>query len=225
MIDIIIRTTLCFFILLLLTRILGIKQMSQMTFFNYVTGITIGSIAAAMVLSADSFFSNELIALLWWCFLTFFLAFITLKSTKLREILDGQPVILIKKGILDRNSLNKTRISLEDLLIMLREQLIFSIVEVDYAILEPNGKLSVLKKIEYLSPTLKDLNIHNAYPKYLPTQLIVDGKLLYKNLIELDISIKWLDEQLNKKNIYDIKDVFYAEIQQDGSLYIAKYEN
>lgn len=217
-----VKTTLAFLVLLILTRLLGKKQMSQMTFFHYVTGITIGSMAANIIINDNKSILNELMGLAWWCALTALLAYITLKSAKLKVIIDGQPVILIRNGIFEKESFKKTRISLYDLSIMLREQNIFSILEVDYAILEPNGKLSILKKQSDLNVTLSDLNLNRPVPKYLPSQIIIDTHIVYDNLNELGLSINWLKNQLKAQNINNTNKVFYAEIQQDGSLYIVK---
>lgn len=219
---IILKTTLAFLVLLILTRLLGKKQMSQMTFFHYVTGITIGSIAANIVSTDNQSILDEIIALILWCALTALLAYATLKSAKLRLLIDGQPEILIKNGILQKKSLKTTRISIEDLTIMLREQNIFSITEVDYAILEPNGKLSVLKKQPQLNLTKADMNIPAQSPKYLPSQIIIDGKIVYQNLIKLGLSIDWLEKELRAQEINSVAEVFYAEIQSNGLLYIGK---
>lgn len=216
------KTTLSFLMLLILTRLLGKKQMSQMTFFHYVTGITIGSLAANIIASNDNSITDEIIGLIWWCFLTALLAFITLKSAKSRVLIDGQPVILIKNGLFEEVSMKKTRISIEDLLIMLREQNIFSILEIDYAILEPNGKLSVLKKKSYLNPTNADMEIPTSVPKYLPSGIIIDSHIVYKNLQELGLSMDWLEKQMNLQNVKGVDEILYGEIQADGSLYIVK---
>lgn len=219
---IILKATLSFFILLILARLLGKKQMSQMTFFNYVTGITIGSLAANIISTDNNSILDEIIGLIWWCILTASLAYITLKSNKLRLLIDGQPVILIKNGEFQKKSMKKTKISIEDLLIMLREQNVFSILEIDYAILEPNGKLSILKKQDYLNPRNMDIKISTDSPKYLPTGIIIDSRIVYKNLVELDLSMDWLERQIKDKNINDIEEIFYAEVQNNGSLYIIK---
>lgn len=216
------KTTLSFLILLILTRLLGKKQMSQMTFFHYITGITIGSLAADIIASNDNSLVEEVIGLTWWCVLTAFLAYTTLKSPKLRVLLDGQPVVLIKNGVFEEKSMKKTRISIDDLLIMLREQDIFSILEVDYAILEPNGKLSVLKKKSYSDPTNYQMKIPTYASQYLPTGIIIDSHIIYKNLQELGLSMDWLENQMKIQGAKSVNEVIYAEIQDDGSLYIVK---
>lgn len=217
---IILKTTLAFLLLLIIARVLGKKQMSQMTFFNYMTGITIGSLAANIISNNDNSLLEEIIGLIWWGALTVLITYATLKSEKLRSLIDGHPIILIREGILQKESLKTTKISIDDLSMMLREQYIFSITEVDYAILEPNGKLSVLKKQSQLNLTRADMNISIPNILYLPTQIIVEGKISYENLKNNNLDLLWLSKQLKLQNIDNINRVFYAELQSNGSLYI-----
>lgn len=216
---IILKPTIAFFLLLLLARLLGKKQMSQMTFFNYVTGITIGSLAANIITFNDESIWEEVIGLIWWCLLTAVLSIITLKFTKLRVIIDGQPSVLIKNGKFQEHALKSTKINVEDLTMMLREQNIFSIKEVDYAILEPNGKLSVLKYQDQLSVIRKDLDIPVTRPKYFPEEIIIDGRIVYNNLTSYGLNVEWLKKQLNNQKIKKVEEVLYAELQSDGTLY------
>lgn len=144
--QVILETIITFCILLLYTRLLGKKQMSHLTFFNYITGITIGSIAANMVMLDTRSFYKELASLTIWCILTELVSFIALKSPKLRKNLDGTPTIIMKNGVIDKKALGSLRLNVDDLTMLLREKDIFDLSEVDYAILEPHGRLSVLKK-------------------------------------------------------------------------------
>jgi uncharacterized membrane protein YcaP (DUF421 family) len=219
---IILKTTLAFLLLLILARFLGKKQMSQMTFFNYMTGITIGSLAANIISNNDNSLLEEILGLVWWSALTILLTYATLKSESLRTLVDGEPVILIKNGLIQKESLKATKISLVDLSMMLREHYIFSITEVDYAILEPDGQLSVLKKSSQLNLTRADMDIVTPNPMYLPCQIITNGKIYYENLKNNNLDIKWLNDQLKTQNINNINQVLYAELQSDGSLYIDK---
>lgn len=217
-----IKTTISFAVILFLTRILGKKQMSHLTFFNYITGITIGSIVANMILESNAHFINGIVSLLWWFLLTFLIGFISLKSPKLRIILDGEPTIVIKKGEIIEKSLYSMRLNMDDLSMMLRNKDIFSIKDVDYAILEPDGKLSVLKKQDQQSVTKKDMQIITLSPTYFPTELVVDGKLIKRNLQELNLTEKWLNTHLKNSGVNSIKEIFYAELQSDGTIYIKK---
>ncbi|HHX93974.1 MAG TPA: DUF421 domain-containing protein, partial [Tenericutes bacterium] len=123
-------------------------------------------------------------------------------------------------GKIQMAALKKIRMNITELVMMLREKDIFNINEVDYAILEINGKLSVLKKVKYRNVTNNDLNIPITKPKYMPTQVILDGRLISKNLKEVGISKMWLLKELRKKNIKKISNVIYAEITNDGSLFV-----
>lgn len=218
---IILKPTLAFVLLLILTRILGKKQMSQMTFFNYVTGITIGSLAANIITFDDETIWHEVVGLIWWCFLTALLAYITLKSSMLRKVIDGKPSILIKNGVIQKNELKSTRINIEELTMMFREQSIFSIKDIDYAILEQNGQLSILKIQDKITVDRKDMSIATTQPKFLPAEVIIDSKIIHKNLTSYGLNLQWLENQLNQQGINNIDDVFYAEIQNDGTLYVA----
>lgn len=111
---------------------------------------------------------------------------------------------------------------MDDLSMLLRNKNIFSIASVDYAILEPNGQLSVLKKAEHETVTKKDSHIQTADRLYLPTELIVDGQVVTKNLLELNLSEEWLTNQLKRNGVYAVEEVFFAELQADGSVFIDK---
>ncbi len=219
--QIVLESTITFFVLLVMTRALGNKQLSHLTFFNYIAGITIGSIAANMILLNTMHFLKELVALAMWCLLTTLIGFLGLKSGKLRVLFDGQPTILVKRGVIDRKALARTRLNMDDLLMMIRQQNVFSIAEIDYAILEPNGTLSVLKKFPYQPTQKSDVEAKQQPMVYLPSEIIVDGKVVRKNLRELGLSEDWLNTQLTQANTTAGK-VFYAEIQADGSLFLQR---
>ncbi|WP_082337478.1 DUF421 domain-containing protein [Lysinibacillus sp. FJAT-14745] len=223
-IQVVVQTIITFFVLLTLTRFLGKKQLSHLTFFNYVTGITIGSVAANMVVLKTIVYTKFLVSLIVWCALTTLISYIALKSGKARTLLDGQPTIIIKKGKIDRKALANTKINIDDLTMMIRQYQVFSITEIDYAILEPNGMLSILKKPEFQSTQKIDLNIYPSPPAFIPIEIIADGKLLPKNLLEVGKSREWLDNELKKENIQSITEVFYAEIQPNGKIFIQKFD-
>ena len=217
--EMIFRTTGSFAALLILARILGKKQLGQLTFFHYATGIAFGSIAAEMAGQADVPFMDGLVALIWWAVLTLLASYISIKSPKARIVLDGEPSIVIKDGVLLEKKLKSLRLHVDDLLMMLREQSIFSIQDVHYAVLETNGQLSVLKKVGQLEATKQDVQAAVPLPKYIPSEIISDGKIVKKNLIELNLTEEWVLKELRKKGVESVEQVFYAQIQTDGSLY------
>jgi uncharacterized membrane protein YcaP (DUF421 family) len=218
--EMIFRTTIAFIVLLILARLMGKKQISQLTFFHYVTGITIGSIAAEIAGQQETPFVDGLIAMIWWAVLTLLMSYIALKSKRARVILDDQPTIIMYEGRIVEEAMKKSRLHLNDLNMMLREQSVFSIKDVQYAILETNGNLSVLKKAGQEPATKKDVNAPAPEPKYLPSEIISDGKIVKKNLTELNLTEEWVYDQMKKQGIGKVEQVFYAEIQPDGSLHI-----
>jgi len=218
--EMILRTTGAFSALLILARILGKKQLSQLTFFHYATGIAFGSIAAEMAGQTDVKFINGLIALIWWTMLTLLMSYISLKSKKGRIILDDQPSIIVKQGMIMKKEMNKERLHINDVMMMLREQSIFTLSDVEYAVLETNGELSVLKKIGQQEATKTDVQAAVPAPKYLPTALIADGELLRKNLLEFNLTEEWLLNELRKKGVESVEQVFLAQLQTDGTLFV-----
>ena len=221
MLDTAIRALLGFAILLTLTRLLGKKQLSQLTVFTYITGIALGSMAAEMVIHKDVRIIDGVVGMGMWCLLVVIIEYISLKSAKARVIMDGEPTIVIKKGQIIEQSLKKQRLNLDDLSMQLRLNQVFSILDVEYAILEPNGALTVMKKSEKNPVTKEDMQIQPG-PLGMPSEIIADGKIVEKNLPELGFTRRQLDDELKKQGINDIKTVLYAELQQDRSLYIQK---
>jgi uncharacterized membrane protein YcaP (DUF421 family) len=203
---------------------MGKKQVGQLTFFNYITGISIGAIAAAISIDRSINVGEGFVGLIGWALLTHLVAFINLKSRKARVVLDGQPTIVIKNGDILDNAMAGAGLNMDDLSMLLREKDIFSTKDVDYAILEPDGKLSVLKKVNKQNPTKKDLQVKTVKPLYMPTEIIVDEKVVSKNLTELNLSEKWLQKQMEQAGL-SLDQIFYAEIQSDGTLFFDRKEN
>lgn len=216
------RTILGFGMLLILIRLLGKKQLGQLNIFTYITGIAMGNIAGDMVVHRDIKLVDGIAGLILWAFLTYVLEVASIKSSKARVLLDGEPTILIKKGAVLQKALASQRLNMDDLTMLLRSNNVFSIQDVDYAILEPNGQLSILKKPELDAVTRKDMQFKPPKRQYMPAEIIVDGKLVLKNLKEFNLTREWLDQQLKAAGINSLEEVFFAELQADGSLYISK---
>ncbi|MFS0688385.1 DUF421 domain-containing protein [Sporosarcina sp. 179-K 8C2 HS] len=214
------RTIFAFIILMLLARMMGKKQISQLTFFHYVTGITIGSVAAEISAQTETPFLDGAVSMIWWALLTVFVNFLTIKSKKARILFDDQPTIVIHRGKISEKGMKKARLTLNDLNMMLREQSIFAVADVNYAILETNGQLSVMKKAAQETATRKDVKAPGNEPKYIPTEIISDGKLIKENLTELKLTEEWVYEQLKKNGFSKVEQVYYAEILTDGTLHI-----
>ena len=217
----ILRASFSFFAILILARIIGKKQVSQLTFFHYVTGITFGSIAAEVSTQVETPFLDGMVSLIVWAALTIIVSYISFRSSKARILFDDKPSIVINNGVILNNELRKARLHPDELAMLLREQSIFSFDEVLYAVFETNGELSVLKKPLARTSTKEDVSVSAPAPQYLPMELISDGKIIQKNLTELQLTEDWLRKKLAKKNIHDIDKVYYAQILENGSLYIS----
>ncbi|MDM5349538.1 DUF421 domain-containing protein [Lysinibacillus sphaericus] len=220
-----VRTLFSFFTLLILARILGKKQLGQLTFFHYITGISIGSIASQVAAVAETPLLDGLISLIWWVFLTFLVTIISLKSKKARVLFDDKPTIVIQNGRILEFALKKNRLHMDELTMMLREKAIFSVQDIQFAILETDGKLSVLQKTSAQAATKQDVHANIAPPTYLPTEVISDGQLIYENIVELELTEEWLMKKLKKQKVQNVKDVYFAQIQTNGSLYISLKDN
>lgn len=219
--EMILRSTIAFFAILVLARIIGKKQLSQLTFFHYITGITIGSIAAEVSTQVKTPFWDGFISLIWWTVLTLLISFISMKSTKARVLFDDRPTILIQNGTIIKHGMKKARLHTDELSMLLREQGIFSFDDVLYAVFETNGELSVLKKPAKANATKSDVKSDSTIPPFMPTEVISDGKINTKNLIELNLTEEWLQNKLKKKNIKNVEDVYFAQVLENGSLYIS----
>lgn len=225
--ELAIRLLVSFMTLLLLTRWMSRKLLSHMTFFDFISGITIGSIGANLVFNPSLSIRNGLLALLGWSIITVALGYIDIHSKKARTLLDGEPRILIKKGNIMENQLKAVRLNVDSLMALLREKEVFSLEDVNYAIFETNGELSVLKMDSQKEVTKSDLNLSSESPAAPPigTEVISDGKLVTSNLQKLNLTEEWVQLQLKNKGIHKLEDVFYGAINKDGMLIIDKKED
>lgn len=222
--ELTVRILASFFVLLVMTLLMGKKQLSQLTFFHYITGITIGSVAASLTTDNRLPILQGIYCLVMWGGLTILMGYIALKITFARIIIEGRPAILIRRGKVDPKALSRAMLSLDDLNMLLRTAGTFDISEVDYAILEPNGQLSVLKKEDCKTVTRKDMNVPVKAAKNLPAEIIVTGKIVKKNLKTLGLNETWLEKEVKKQGYKRIEDIYYAEVASDGGLFILPLE-
>lgn len=217
--DILIKSVTAYFTLVVTARIMGRKQISQLTYFDYVVGISIGSIAAAVSIEKNIDTAEGVFCIIIWGVITILISQITLKNIKLRLWIDSEPLVIIDKGQVIYKNMKKAKYNMGDLLMQLRVKDIFYITDVEIAILEPDGKLSVLKKSEKKSVTAEDMGIKKPRAGMM-MDLILDGKILSKHLQLIQKDEYWVMQQLKNKNIDNIKDVVYLGIQADENLYI-----
>ena len=220
----ILRTSVSFFILMIIALWIGKQVNSKNNYYNFALSLMIGSFIANMGFDIKLPFIPMLSALLALVFIYFIFSVISFKSRRFRMWISGQPTVIIEKGIILDTNMKKIRYTLDDLNQQLREHGIFDCFEVEYALLEVSGKLSVLKKTNYQNVTNKDFIRSNAVQKVaVPIELIMDGVIVEQNL-NAQYSRSWLDQQLHLRNL-KIKDVYYAVISSNGSLFIDLYDD
>jgi len=215
---VILYSLIIYFLLLILTRLMGRKLLSQMTYFDFVTAITIGTIGATFITVEVQGFIILLSPVIL-SLLVILTGYLTLKSVPARKILEGEPLVLIQNGKILENNLKNVRYNIDDLMMLLREKKVFNMDEVEFAILEPNGKLSVQKKSQYLPVSAKDLNISTKY-KGISSEMIRDGEIVHQNIEQNNLSYEWLYNQLQNNDIENIDDVFLATLSTEGTLYV-----
>lgn len=223
-VDIFLRSIVLFITLLIFARIMGRKQLSEVTYFDYIVGITIGSIAAAISVDKRIDFFQGISAAVVWTIMPIIIGIINLKSLTFRRITDGDTLIVIENGVVNDKNMKKAKYNIEDLLMQLREKGVFDLAEVEFALLEPSGQLSVLKKAEFNPVTPKDMNIKTNY-KGMLIELIVNGEVIDSNLRSIKKDRKWLKKELKIKNVNRLEEVIYAAFNSNNELEVVVMDN
>lgn len=207
--------------LFILTKIIGNRQMSQVSMFDYINGITIGSIAAEMATSLNDDYLKPLIAMIVYALVSVAFSAITSKSIKLRRILTGETLILLDHGKLFESNFKKAKIDLSEFLTQCRNSGFFNLANIETAVLESNGKISFLPVSLQRPATPSDLNLKVEQEK-LVVNVILDGKVLKDNLKFTGKDEKWLEKQLKFQGISDVSQVFLGtcDNKNDLSIYV-----
>lgn len=218
------QTLVSFVVLLFLTRLLGKQQVSQLTFYEYLNGITFGSIAANVATDDLANAPDHLIGLVSYGLLTLAVSRIALKNRKFRKMVAGEPVIVIQDGNILEDNLREMNMDLDELTMLLRAENIFDYKELELAIIEQSGALSVLKKPAYQGVTRKDLQIKEK-SKGLAVEVIIDGQIIYENLRAMDLDGRWLVEQLRQRKIANASQVCLATVNKQRKLQIDLFDD
>lgn len=214
-----IRALLSLTVLFFITKLLGKKQVSQLSVFDYVIGISIGNFAAEITTSLDNQFANGILAMLIFGFIAYFVSIVTMKSIVLRRFFMGFPTILISKGKIVEKGLKTAKMDINDLLEQCRINNYFNIDEIEYALLEVNGTISILPKGENKQVTIKDMNI-KPQQQGLCSNVIIDSKIMYNNLKNSNKTKEWLLKELKVKGYKDIKHVLLATLDINEKLIV-----
>lgn len=207
--------------LFILTKLMGYKQLSEMSMFDYIIGITFGSIAAEMSTALEENYVNPLVAMMVYAVFSLALSFISEKSYIGRKIIAGKPVILINNGEISEKNLKKAKLDMSELLVQCRVNGYFDISKIETAVLEGNGKISFLPKAAERPITPNDLGL-KPKDEYMVANLIIDGNIMENNLKHSGKNEKWLNNQLSANGVKNIKDVLLAtcDIDNNFSVYV-----
>ncbi|HEX2939380.1 MAG TPA: DUF421 domain-containing protein [Ruminiclostridium sp.] len=218
-IEIILRSIAAYVILLILSRLMGRKILSQITFFDFIVGVALGSLAVRISLgSADSVWLGIISAVVI-TLLVLLTEWLNLTNLRFLRVSEGIPITVICNGEIIDENLKKLRLSLSKLLEMLREKDYYNVGDIAFAVVESDGKLSIIPKSSKRPVTLNDIGKNEQEPK-LPVDLIIDGKLLSDNLTEAGLDEQWLISQLSPYNL-KVDNIFYAGLTTNGELYIS----
>lgn len=221
--EIVLRTLLAISVLFILTKLLGKRQIAQLSFFEYITGITIGSIAAYVSLDLDATWYYGLIALVVWAGVVFGLEYITLKSKIARDIIDGKGVVLIKEGKVLEDNLAKEHLTVDELLEQLRQKNAFKLADVEFAVLEADGKFSLLLNKENQPLTPQHLGI-KVGPEQESQTVIIDGVIMDEPLATLGLNRGWLTVELEKIGV-TVENVFLGQVDSYGQLTVDLFDD
>lgn len=205
--------------LLVLTKLLGYRQVSQFSMFDYINGITIGSIAAEMAVDLEGNFLKPLLAMVVYAAFVILLSRISQKSIPFRRLINGKAIMLYQNGTIYNENLRKAKMDVDEFLVECRVNGYFDLSQIESAVLEPNGKISFLPVTEDRPATPKDLGIKPAQEEIF-ANVIVDGHIMKENLKHVGRDQNWLDQQLDGKNIKKLEDVFLAICDKQGNFYV-----
>lgn len=215
------RSVIALVVLFIVTKLIGRKQVSELSLFDYVIGISIGNFAAEMILNFEMKYINGIVAVVTFGLVAYMVSIITMKSIFFRRILIGTPIMVIQNGKILENSMKKLIIDINDLLEQVRNNGYFDLDEIAFAIMETNGELSILPKSEYKPIINKDMNI-KVEKSSLCANGIIDGNIMKNNLKNIGKDEKWLLHELKVKGYMDINAILLATV--DGNNKVTVYE-
>lgn len=214
--EIVLRTLAAITILFALTKVLGKRQISQLSLFEYITGISIGNIAAYISLDLDNLWFLGLVSLTVWVSVSVGMEFLTMKSKKARDFIDGKGTVLIKDGQLLKKNLHKERLTLDEVLEQLRKKDVYRVADVEFAVMEASGDVNVMLKKAYqpLTPDALGWQVANERE---PMTVMLDGDIQDEMLASAGRNRDWLLHQLSQRNLKQ-EEVFFAQIDSNGDL-------
>lgn len=214
------RTLLMYFFVLIVLRLMGKREIGKLSIFDLVVSIMMAEIAVFVIEDQEAPLSKAIVPILTLMITQIVISYISLNSKKIRELVEGKPTVLIEKGKIKDNEMKKQRYTIDDLLTQLREKNINNLADVEFAILETSGKLSVFPKPAQLPVTKQDLKIKGGNYNGLPIPLVADGRIMSKNLKRINKNEEWLERQLSSHGYNNVRKVYFASLDDNGSFFI-----
>lgn len=208
--------------LFIITKLLGKKQLSSLSFFEYIVGITVGDIAGTLSMDPNLSLKDGIASMIVWSFVPLAISMISLRSRAFRNIVEGRSTTFIEQGNIIEKNLRKEKYSLDELLEQLRKKSVFRVADVEFASLDSNGELSVLLKKAKQPLRYEDINTE-IEDESSPVSVIMDGKMIPENLQKVGLSKGQLYEKL-RDNGYEQHEVFYAEVEHSGQINVDVYD-
>lgn len=221
-IKIVLTSLLSVISLFLIAKIMGHKQVAQLDFFDYINGITIGSIAAELATDLETPWKS-LTAMIIYGIIAVGLSLIANKFPKLRKYINGSPAILMDNGKIYRKNMKKAKLDLSEFLTMCREQGYFDLNDIQTAVFEYNGKLTILPKSVSRPVTPADIELQPE-PEHINTEVIMDGRIMGENLKRMGLDLTWLEKQIKAQGYHDAKEIFLGLCDNNNqlSLFVTK---
>ncbi|KUO50841.1 MAG: hypothetical protein APF76_01280 [Desulfitibacter sp. BRH_c19] len=207
--------------LLLIVKVMGQRLIGRLNLFDFIIAITIGSVAAGPLSDSQSGLIGPILTMTFLGVFHVLTAYLALKNSKIRRVVQDEPIVLIQNGRLIREKMYKARFNLDDVLFALREKNMHNLHDVEFAILESNGQLSVIPKSQIRPLQPRDLGIPTSY-EGMATVLIEDGNIIQDNLKRKNLDENWLIAELEKQDIHNPNDVMVAMLDTLGRLYVSK---
>ena len=208
--------------LFIIAKIIGHKQMSQLDFFDYITGITIGSIAAELATEIEEPL-KPFVAMIVYGAITFILSVATRKMSRIRKFVNGTPTIIMNNGKIYRKNLKKAKLDLSEFMVMCRQEGYFNLNDIQTAIFEYNGRLTVLPVSTKRPVNPADMELE-PQPEHIFTEIIMDGRVIDENLKRMNLNEEWLKKQLKKQGLKSTKEVFLGLCDDKQQLSVYKFE-
>ncbi|MCR6110265.1 DUF421 domain-containing protein [Bacillus sp. A301a_S52] len=212
LVTIILRTLVIYVVILIIFRLMGKREIGQLSIVDFVISLMIAELAVMTIENVRVPVVHQLIPMFLLMLIQITLAYVSLKSRKLRKMIDGKPSVIIRQGKIDEREMRRQRYNFDDLMLQLRQKDIQYMSDVEFAILEPSGQLSVIRKDPDESVT--------GRPAFIPLPLVLDGEVQEDHLYEIGKDVHWLRSELRKKGVVEVRSISFCSLNRDDSLFI-----